>query len=288
MSKKNKTRKTRKKRQLKTRRRWSTKRKILLAILICSLIGTFLFLGKKISFYFSTFNSEQTHRHLTNSPSEADRIYRILEKNLDYTFGIDLSHYQRPDMINWDSLIISPSGLPIDFVILRATMGTAGRDNQFEDYWQDAKKSGIVRGAYHFYRPDEDPILQANNFLSTVKLESGDLIPVLDVERFPKKLSKKQFLKNVKIWLKIVEEAYGQKPMIYTYYHFYKDNLRDEDFESYPLWLANYNNVSQPSPEDPWDMWQFTENGITKGITTKVDLNIFKGSLPELQNISIP
>jgi lysozyme len=93
-------------------------------------------------------------------------------------------------------------------------------------------------------------------------------------------------IENLKSWLTIVEKAYGEKPIIYTYYHYYKDFLR-EDFSDYPLWLANYNEVSTPSEEDEWQMWQFTEKGIVHGINTKVDLNIYNGSLWRLKSLTL-
>jgi len=148
------------------------------------------------------------------------------------------------------------------------------------------KKTRKIRGAYHFYRADEDPVMQANNFLENVKLESGDLPPVLDIEKIPSRKSKEQLIKDLKIWCKIVEETYDEKPIIYTYYHYYKDYLKGE-FDDYPLWLANYNDVPQPSPNDDWDFWQFTENGIVYGINTKVDVDIYNGSLWSLKMMTV-
>lgn len=76
----------------------------------------------------------------------------------------------------------------------------------------------------------------------------------------------------------MVEDHYGTKPIIYTYYHYYKDYLR-QDFQDYPIWLANYNDVATPSEEDAWSFWQFSENGIVHGINTKVDLNVYNGGI---------
>ena len=127
----------------------------------------------------------------------------------------------------------------------------------------------IVQTKTRFYK--------ANNFLESVNLESGDLRPVLDIERIPRRKSKEKLIEDLKVWCKIIEEKYGEKPIIYTYYHYYKDYLRGE-FDDYPLWLANYNDVLVPSEEDSWKMWQFTEKGIVKGINVKVDLNIYNGN----------
>ena len=165
-------------------------------------------------------------------------------------------------------------------------MGNKRKDKHFDDFWALAKERQLTRGAYHFYRADENPVIQAENFLESVKLEKGDLRPVLDIEKIPRKKSKKEFISDLKTWLKIVENKYGEKPIIYTYYYYYRDNLKGE-FDNYPLWLANYNDVLVPSEEDNWQMWQFTENGIVKGINTKVDLNIYNGNLWSFKSLTL-
>ena len=96
----------------------------------------------------------------------------------------------------------------------------------------------------------------------------------------------KKLISDLKVWCRIVEEAYGEKPIIYTYYHYYKDFLKGE-FDDYPLWLANYNDVLEPAPETDWDFWQFTEKGIVYGINTKVDVDIYNGSLWSLKRLTI-
>jgi lysozyme len=226
------------------------------------------------------------HKTLVNSETETHRIHKIIEKYSDKTFGMDISHYQQKEDIEWDSLSIFNGAVSIDFVILRATMGNRSTDKHFDEFWKLAKKNGKIRGAYHFYRADEDPELQAKNFLKNVKLEIGDLPPVLDIEKIPRRKTKENLIKDLKIWCKTVEEKYGVKPIIYTYYDYYKNYLKG-NFEDYSLWIANYNDVPEPSPNDDWKFWQFTENGIVYGINTKVDLNIFNGNLRDLKNLTI-
>ena len=163
-------------------------------------------------------------------------------------------------------------------------MGNHDKDNHFNHFWEEAKKHNITRGAYHFYRPDEDPELQAQFYIKNVKLQSGDFLPVLDIEKLPKRKSKEQYLKDVQTWLDIVENYYRKKPIIYTYYYFYKDYLRGK-FDEYPLWLANYNDVLSPSDEDDWKIWQFTEKGISEGANVKIDLNIYNGTKDQMQEL---
>lgn len=286
MTKKKYTKKTARKLHNNRRKNYFFRRKVVLAILVIALIGTGLYLKQSISYYYALYFNKFIHKKLHNSEKETVRIQKILSSNLDKTYGFDISHYQNREDIKWDSLSIGNKTIPLEFVVMRATMGNRSADKHFDDFWELAKKHDLIRGAYHFYRADEDPVIQANNFLENVKLESGDLPPILDIEKIPKRKTNKKLIEDLKIWCKIVEEAYGEKPIIYTYYHYYKDFLKGE-FDDYPLWLANYNDVPIPSPNDEWDFWQFTENGIVHGINTKVDLDIYNGSSWSLKRLTL-
>lgn len=280
------SKKTAKKIHKNRRKNYFFRRKVVLAILIIALIGTGLYLKQSISYYYALYFNKFTHKKLHNNETETLRIQKILSDNLDKTYGFDVSHYQNKEDIKWDSLTIGNKTIPLEFVVMRATMGNRNADKHFSEFWEQAKKQNLIRGAYHFYRADEDPVIQANNFLENVKLESGDLPPILDIEKIPKRKTNKKLIEDLKVWCKIVEETYGEKPIIYTYYHYYKDFLKGE-FDDYPLWLANYNDVPTPSPDSDWDFWQFTENGIVHGINTKVDLDIYNGSSWSLKRLTL-
>ncbi len=270
----------------KRKKTFLSRRYILLAVLVFTLLVTGFYLKHKISFYYAMYFNKFEHRSLKNSEDEEKRINKIIGDNTDKTFGIDISHYQRKEDIKWDSLSIANRSIPIEFVVLRSTMGNKSTDKHFEHFWTEAKKNGLIRGAYHFYRADEDPVLQANNFLAHVKLESGDLPPILDIEKIPRRKTKEKLVEDLKIWCRIVEEAYGEKPIIYTYFYYYRDYLKGE-FDDYPIWMANYNDVPTPSPDDNWKFWQFTENGIVYGINVKVDVDIYNGSLWSLRRLTL-
>ena len=286
MSPKKYTKKTAKRVHKTRRKNYFFRRKILLGILIIALFGTGLYLKQSISYYYALYFNKFTHKKLHNNEKETLRIQKILSNNLDKTYGFDISHYQNREDIKWDSLSIGNKTIPLEFVVMRATMGNRSADKHFDEFWQQAKKHNLIRGAYHFYRADEDPVIQANNFLENVKLESGDLPPILDIEKIPRRKSNKNLVEDLKIWCKIIEETYGEKPIIYTYYHYYKDFLKGE-FDDYPLWLANYNDVPTPSPDDQWDFWQFSENGIVHGINTKVDLDLYNGGIWSLKSLTL-
>jgi len=286
MSPRTYSKKTAKKIHGNRRKNYFFRRRILLAILMIALTGTGFYLKQSVSYYYALYFNKFTHKKLHNTEAETLRIQKILSGNLDKTYGFDVSHYQNKEDIRWDSLTIGNKTIPLEFVVMRATMGNRNADKHFAEFWAQAKKQEMIRGAYHFYRADEDPVIQANNFLENVKLESGDLPPILDIEKIPKRKTNKKLIEDLKIWCRIVEETYGEKPIIYTYYYYYKDFLKGE-FDDYPLWLANYNDVPAPAPEGHWDFWQFTENGIVHGINTKVDLDIYNGSSWSLKSLTL-
>ena len=134
--------------------------------------------------------------------------------------GIDVSHYQGD--IDWE--ILRNQGTiddcPIRFVMIKATEGATKVDENFEDNFYQAREYGFTRGAYHFYSTRSSAADQARFFIRNVKLENGDLPPVLDVEHKPKGQTTEAFKKSVLEWLQIVEKHYGVKPILYTYYKF--------------------------------------------------------------------
>ena len=170
----------------KRRKTFFKKRWILLIILCVSLLGTGYYLRQKLNYYFTYyFGKHFEHKKLSNTENETQRIEKIIGLYSNQTFGFDISHYQRKEDIQWDSLSIGNRTIPLQFVVLRACMGNRKLDKNFDHFWETAKQHNLIRGAYHFYRPDEDPVMQANSFLSVAKLESGDLPPILDIEKDP-------------------------------------------------------------------------------------------------------
>jgi len=200
--------------------------------------------------------------------------------NTGYTFGIDVSHYQ--GKINWGK--VKTSSHPIEYVFIRATMGKNRKDHQFLQNWKSAKKHNYVRGAYHYYRPSENSTKQFNNFKSVVKLETGDFIPILDIEK-ESVFGRKNLRKGILNWLKLAEETYGVKPMIYTGLSFYNHVLKGY-VDNYPIWIAAYSGKHRVKNTD-WMFHQFTEKVIIKGINEYVDGNDFNGTLEDLKKITL-
>ncbi|MFK7932421.1 MAG: glycoside hydrolase family 25 protein [Saprospiraceae bacterium] len=195
--------------------------------------------------------------------------------------GIDISHYQ--SYVNWDTL----AQQNIQFAFVKATEGMTLVDSIFCHNWAEMERVGLKRGAYHFFRPTIPADIQARNFIDMVDIRPGDLPPVLDIEVLDG-VSNAQLLDGVRMWLNLVEAHYNIKPVLYTYHKFYNRHLAGQ-FKNYPLWLARYNDSRQPTLADgsQWDFWQYGNRGRIKGVQGDVDLNVFRGSLSELEDLCL-
>ena len=200
--------------------------------------------------------------------------------------GIDVSHHQ--GKINWQKL--KDQGLidkfPVRFVMIKATEGASRIDPNFKENFFQARENGFTRGAYHFYSIYSSAEKQAEFFIKNVKLEKGDLPPVLDVEHKPKNQTDEEFVVSIRKWLDIVENHYGVKPIIYTYYKFKTRYLNGSVFDDYPYWIAHY-YVDKVEYEGAWKFWQHTDAGRLPGIKGRVDFNIYNGSYYDLRKLTI-
>lgn len=233
--------------------------------------------------YWLGFKSNKRIESLTKEERRIEdlRTYEILARHKDKVYGIDVSHYQGE--IEWDSLKQGNAEFPMQFVFIRATAGKDGLDSEFKDNWDGAKQAGLIRGAYHYYRPDENSLEQANSFIKRVKLSKGDLPPVLDIEKIPAGQSMDSLKSGLKKWLKRVEVHYGMKPILYSGESFYSDFLKEE-FKGYNLWIANYSFFADEIKKE-WLFWQFTDKASVGGIDGNVDVNIYNGNAAALRKL---
>jgi len=234
-----------------------------------------------LAYYFS-FRSRHELKEAESSKVEEARIFQVLKRHHPKVAGFDVSEYQ--GTIQWDQVKTVEDTFALSFVFIRATAGKNRVDKKFATNWKQAKANGLIRGAYHYYRPNENSIKQAELFIKTVHLLKGDFPPVLDIENLPKTQSVDSLKVGLKRWLKKVEDHYKVKPIIYSGERYYKDFLKD-DFKEYPFWIANYNFFVE-NIKDDWLFWQFTEKGTIPGIEGPVDLNIYNGT-PKMLNYQV-
>ena len=255
----------------------------IVAFFIVLMLGLGYHYRNGLSYYFG-FKSDKISRANREAKRISDvRNFQVLEKHQGKSIGIDVSEYQGE--ISWSYVDTLENKHPLHYVFIRATVGKDRKDRKFEKNWLGAKENKMIRGAYHYYRPNENSLEQAELFIKTVTLEKGDLPPVLDIEKLPKNQSIANLKLGLKRWLHAVESHYGVKPIIYSGESYYEDFLKEE-FGDYLFWIANYNFYREEIAED-WLFWQFTEKASVPGIKGNVDVNIYNGDLQQLQFITV-
>jgi GH25 family lysozyme M1 (1,4-beta-N-acetylmuramidase) len=194
--------------------------------------------------------------------------------------GIDVSHYQ--GSINWSS--VKSAG--IQFAWIKATEGTSYKDPNFNSYYLNAYNAGVIRGAYHFARPDlSTGATQATYFASHGGAWSRDnltLPGMLDLEGgcYSKSASAMQS------WILDFYNTYkaktGRDVVIYTSPSWWNSCTGGWSGMSSrsPLWVANWTSASDPTIPNGFPyatIWQYTDSGSVSGISGAVDRDRFNG-----------
>lgn len=192
--------------------------------------------------------------------------------------------YEGEAPLDWDAIKVTN---PLR-VVFQATYGRSGRrgdnkpDAQVSNFISQAVENGIKYGLYHFLVPN-DIGQQAQFYIDVVKSLGGpgNMMPIVDVEiMFSGKNSIRgtQWAGQVKTWLDIVENQFGEKPLIYTsryYWSFLNDRLGNPPnwakdyfgwFAGYP-WLpyldanAYMPKMYQANGFTDWAVWQYADYG---------------------------
>jgi len=251
--------------------------------IIIVIVGVAWHYRSGIKYYFKEISSGKNNTEWKDAKYDIRNV-ELMTKHDDKIFGIDISQYQ--GRIDWIQVNTINDKFPVDFIFIRSTMGESGVDSKFKSNWKSAQSRAKLRGAYHYFRPNENSLKQAQNFIKTVKLKPGDLPPVLDIEEMPRGQSMDSLRVGLKRWLVTVEEHYGIKPILYSGDKYFTDFL-EKEFSGYVIWIANY-NFWIDDLKDHWDFWQFSEKGTVRGIKGPVDLNIFNGDIEALEKLAIP
>ncbi|OFQ21165.1 glycosyl hydrolase family 25 [Prevotella sp. HMSC073D09] len=195
--------------------------------------------------------------------------YIQCEDTCNHIHGIDISHYQ--GQVFWE---VIGENSKMAYVYIKASEGGDRIDPRYERNIQLAHQYGLKVGSYHFFRPKTNLTKQLENFMTQCRPGDQDLIPMIDVET-KSGLSTSEFRDSLTKFITLVEEAYKQKPLIYTFTNFYNAHMQGA-IDGYPLMIAQYNAV-EPELKDGRDitMWQYTGKGRINGINGFVDKSRF-------------
>lgn len=193
-----------------------------------------------------------------------------------YTPGMDVSHWQ--GNINWGQV----GNGQIRFSLTRASHGYE-EDTEYVDNRIGASEEGIFFGAYHYAVPKgttKEAVRQADFFLDLATPQSGDILPVLDMEASGGK-SPKRLIEWVNAFLRRVENRVDVKAIIYTSPSFWEtamSNTKRFARRGHPLWIANWEVQRPRVPAGNWagrgwTFWQWTDCRSVNGINGCVDGN---------------
>jgi lysozyme len=191
--------------------------------------------------------------------------------------GIDVSASN--GAIDW--AMVKSAG--IVFAFARVSDNTTN-DMQFATNWTGMQANGIVRGAYHFFEPANDPTAQANHVVSVVgSLATADLPVVVDVE-ITGGQSPATITANLGTFVNIVAAGTGKQPIIYTGKSIWDASVQSPAFASDPLWIAAWSVAcpNLPSVWTNWVMWQDSSTATVPGVAGTVDHDLFNGSAIDL------
>ncbi|MBJ8346018.1 glycoside hydrolase family 25 protein [Antrihabitans sp. YC2-6] len=199
-----------------------------------------------------------------------------------------------PDVSGWQH----PSGAPIDwfavksaghdFALVKATEGTNYVNPHFQQDTASMRAAGVLRGAYHFPRFDQNnPEEQALFYVQNVFQQNvlGSLPPILDVER-SNGMPADVIINWMHRWLTTVKVLTGRNPIVYTCPGFWKYEVANSNqFTSYPLWIADWTGSPQPELVGGWPNWVFwqqTDRANIPGIDAPSDSNVYNGDMGPL------
>lgn len=192
--------------------------------------------------------------------------------------GIDISKWQSG---------IDLSAVNADFVIVKATEGIGYVDKSCDGFFQKALSLGKKLGFYHFARPTNDPVREADFFYNNCRGYFGKGIPILDWES-----GNTSNVAWAKRWLDRVYQLSGVKPVVYMSESVVNaNNWSAVAAADYGLWVAkyrdnnpdyNYNMANAGSrPKVKWwkfyCMWQWTSTGRLNGYGGYLDCDVFYG-----------
>lgn len=188
--------------------------------------------------------------------------------------GNDCSEHQ--GVIDWEKYKDNTN-----FVIIRATIGTARLDNQFVKNRDSAREAGLPLGFYHYSYPQYNtPEAEADFFKESIgEIREGEVL-VLDFEE--------QWSGNHVDFCKrfldrLSGSLNGYKPLIYLNQSQTTSlNWKPVVDAGYGLWIAayTYNPEVNTFQIGAWPfaaMQQWTNKQLVPGITGKVDGNVFFG-----------
>ncbi|KAF8348565.1 glycoside hydrolase family 25 protein [Amanita rubescens] len=204
-------------------------------------------------------------------------------------YGIDVSSYQ--GNVNWSQ--VKANG--ISFAYIKATEGTSYTNPYFSSQYTGATNAGLIRGGYHFARPDvSSGSSQASYFLKHGGGWSADGITLpgaLDIEYNPYGaecygLSASSMVSWITSFSNTYHTTTKRYPIIYTTTNWWKTCTGNNGgfANNNPLWIASWGSSIGPLPAGYayTTFWQYADSGPNPG-----DADLFNGDSAGLKRMAL-
>ncbi|WP_432029656.1 lysozyme [Streptomyces sp. 1222.5] len=182
------------------------------------------------------------------------------------------------------------------FVYVKATESTDYRNPYFSRQYDGAREAGLIRGAYHFARPDRSSgARQAAYFVrhgGDWRADGWTLPPALDIEYNPYGgadkcygLGERRMVRWIRSFSDEIRRETGRRPVIYTTTQWWRlctGNSRA--FSSHALWIARHGGSRPGKLPGGWRRWTFWQYGIKGGLPG--DQNLFHGPASRLRSFA--
>ncbi|MEU4153933.1 GH25 family lysozyme [Streptomyces sp. NPDC026659] len=183
------------------------------------------------------------------------------------------------------------------FAYVKATESTGYRNPYFAGQYDGARRAGLIRGAYHFARPDRSSgARQAAYFVrhgGDWRADGRTLPPALDIEYNPYDkhhkcygLSHQRMVRWIWSFSDEVRRLTGRRPVIYTTAHWWNACTgRSRAFAaSHALWVAGHGSSGPGKLPAGWRYWTFWQYGVKGRLPGDQDL--FNGSVNHLKTFA--
>lgn len=221
------------------------------------------------------------------------------------SYGVDVSEHNRG--VDFATLKTQNNKFAIIRLGYGASDNESQRDKLLAENVKKAKDSGTPILAFYHYSYSKT-IAQANEeanqairHLKQVNANPGTYV-VYDIEQYGRNAVTDDLNEIITTFFNKIEAA-GYKPMLYTGYNFYYENLNAEKMKKYDKWIAHYgatqptNNEDELLRSDPnlrnkiisipnAKIWQFSSTSQWNGYTGNLDKNVllmdtsFENNLP--------
>lgn len=216
---------------------------------------------------------------LPAAPADASGVVR----------GMDVSGYQ--GNVNWSAAYSNGAR----FAYVKATEGTSYTNPYFAQQYNGSYKVGMIRGAYHFARPNvSSGATQADYFVAHGGGWSADgktLPGAVDLEWNPYSggTCYGKTYSGMVSWIRAFSDRYhyrtGRYPVIYTATSWWSQCTGNTGAfaSTNPLWIARYSSTVGTLPYD-WGyhtFWQYADSGTFPG-----DQDRFNGDYTQLKTFA--